>query len=228
MTQHFWVAGTDTDVGKTVVTGCFLRYFQKKGRKAVPYKPVQTGVTTGHSNASSSDTSYYQYVSAAPLVEDHLNTYSFKEPASPHYAAMLEGAEVSKEKILSHIELLKNNYDYVICEGAGGLYVPLTENEFFLDLIEQSKLPVVLVTRTALGTINHTLLSLEVLKQRNIPAAGIVFNRYQGTALENNNIEMIRRYANLPVLIISELKNISEPEIPGVAGEQFFERLMLL
>ena len=79
-----------------------------------------------------------------------MNSYSFKEPASPHYAAMLEGKEIQEGVILQHIKQLKSFYDYVICEGAGGLFVPLNEqsNYHFLDLIEQSKLPVVLVART--------------------------------------------------------------------------------
>ena len=198
------------------------------GRRTVPFKPVETGVTDEYSKTGPSDTEYYQSVSLAPLVTEHLNTYSFKEPASPHYAAMLEGRVVDKKEILAHLAFLKTVYDCVICEGAGGLYVPLTEHEFFLDLMDESGLPVVLVARAKLGTINHTLLSLEALKARNIAVAGIVFNRYQGTELENSNIETIRRHADLPVLVIPEVKELSELHRLEIDENDFFERLMKL
>ncbi|HZG70498.1 MAG TPA: dethiobiotin synthase, partial [Chondromyces sp.] len=183
MTQPFWVAGTDTDVGKTLVTTYLMRYFQAKGKNVTPYKPVQTGIISGELIEYYGDTEFYRSFSEKPLVEEHLNSYSFREPASPHYAAMLEGTVIEEEVILQHIKQLKSLYDYVICEGAGGLYVPLNEqrNYHFLHLIQQSQLPVVLVARTKLGTINHTLLSVEVLKMNGIPIAGIVFNGFEGT-----------------------------------------------
>lgn len=222
--MYFWVAGTDTGVGKTAVTGLFLRYFQALGKRVVPYKPVQTGAGTVDSAENfDSDTAFYQSVSAVALPAEDLNTYSFKEPASPHYAAMMEGAEVDKEKILRHLTGLQTKYECVICEGAGGLYVPVAENYHILDLIEESELPVVLTARTALGTINHTLLSLEALKNRNISVLGIVFNRFQGTPLEKDNIDTIRRWTKLPVLVIPEFKNSDEFFHFAISGEIFFE-----
>src|SRR4051794_12821372 len=156
MTRHFWIVGTDTDIGKTLVTTYFMRYFQNKGENVIPYKPVQTGIIVENTKQYYGDTSFYQSFSEGTLVEEHSNSYSFKEPASPHYAAMLEGKEIKEEIILQHINRLKTIYDYVICEGAGGLYVPLNEqrNYHFLHLIQQSQLPVVLVARPTLGTIN--------------------------------------------------------------------------
>lgn len=230
MTQHFWIAGTDTNVGKTLVTTYFMRYFQSKGKTVIPYKPVQTGLIAENSTSYYSDTTFYQSFSKEHLVEEHLNSYSFKEPASPHYAALLEGTVIEREIVLRHIQQLKTRYDYVICEGAGGLYVPLDEqqNYHFIHLIKDSRLPVVLVTRTTLGTINHTLLSLEALKSSGIPIAGIVFNAFEGTHLEMDNIRTIQHITDLPSITIpklkgpSDLKNISIEDIP------FFERLLYL
>lgn len=230
MAKYFWVTGVDTDVGKTLVTTYFLRYFQEQGERAVPYKPIQTGMVIEESRSYYSDTEFYKSNSKTFLVEEHLNTYSFKEPASPHYAAMLEGADIDKDVVLQHMAFLKTKYDCVICEGAGGLYVPLDEqrNYYFLDLIEESQLPVVLVARTTLGTINHTLLSLEALKMRGIPIGGIVFNRFKGTQLELSNIETIRRDTGLPAITIPELnKTTGIAELQTNLG-QFFERLMTL
>lgn len=227
MTQHFWISGTDTDVGKTLVTAYFMRYFQAKGETVTPYKPVQTGIIVENSKAYYGDTAFYQSFSEEILVEGHLNSYSFEEPASPHYAAMLEGKVMEEEVILQHIEQLKSLYDYVICEGAGGLYVPLNEqrNYHFLHLIQQSQLPVVLVARTKLGTINHTLLSVEVLKMNNIPIAGIVFNAFEGTELESNNIKTIGKITDLPSIVIPKFKNLSDLKNFSLEDTEFFERL---
>lgn len=230
MTKHFWIVGTDTDVGKTLVTTYFMRYFQLKGETVIPYKPVQTGLVVENSKSYYGDTAFYQTYSETALVKEHLNSYSFKEPASPHYAAMLEERIIEAEVILQHINLLKSLYDYVICECAGGLYVPLDQqrNYHFLHLIQQSQLPAVLVTRTKLGTINHTLLSLEAFKMNNIPVAGIVFNAFEGTKLEVNNIKTIQNITGLPALIIPKLQNLSDLKQIQIDHGPFFERLLNL
>ena len=228
MTQHFWIVGTDTDIGKTIVTTYFMRYFQAKGENVIPYKPVQTGIIVENSKQYYGDTAFYQSFSEGTLVEEHLNSYSFKEPASPHYAAMLEGKVIEEEVILQHIKQLKSLYDYVICEGAGGLYVPLNEqrNYHFLHLIQQSQLPVVLVARTKIGTINHTLLSLEALKMKDIPIAGIVFNAFEGTEIEIDNIRAIGQITNLPSLVIPKLENLSDLKELQIENTEFLERLL--
>lgn len=227
MARCFWVAGTDTDIGKTLVTAYLMRYFQEKGEKVIPYKPVQTGLLAENSKSYYEDTAFYQSFSEERLAEEHLNTYSFEEAASPHYAAMLEGSAIDEHVILQHIEQLKSMYDCVICEGAGGLYVPLDvkRNYHLLHLIQQSRLPAVLAVRTALGTINHTLLSLEALKMHDIPAAGIVFNAFEGTDIERNNIETILQITRLPALVIPKLKDPLEAKNLKLDHEDFFERL---
>lgn len=228
MTQHFWIVGTDTDIGKTLVTTYFMRYFQAKGENVIPYKPVQTGIIVENTKQYYGDTAFYQSFSEANLVEEHLNSYSFKEPASPHYAAMLEGSVIKEEVILQHIKQLKSMYDYVICEGAGGLYVPLNEqrNYHFLHLIQQSQLPVVLVARTKIGTINHTLLSLEALKMKDISIVGIVFNAFEGTEMERENIRAIGQITNLPSLVIPKLENLSDLKELQIENTEFLERLL--
>lgn len=228
MTKHFWVVGTDTDVGKTLITTYFMRYFQAKGENVIPYKPVQTGILVENSKPYYGDTAFYQSFSEGTLVKEHLNSYSFKEPASPHYAARLEGKQIQEEVILQHIKQLKSIYDYVICEGAGGLYVPLNEqrNYHFLDLIQQSQLPVVLVARTKVGTINHTLLSLEALKMKDIPIIGIVFNAFEGTKIEVDNINTIAQITNLPIHVIPKLENPEDLHTLQVEETEFLERLL--
>ena len=88
MKRHFSIVGTDTDIGKTLVTTYFMRYFQNKGENVIPYKPVQTGIIIENSRQYYGDISFYQSFSEGTLVEEHSNSYSFKEAASPHYAAV--------------------------------------------------------------------------------------------------------------------------------------------
>jgi len=225
MTNHFWVVGTDTEVGKTVVTTYLLRYFQEKG-ETLAYKPVQTGLVQEESRSYYADTEFYQTHSRVPLVKEHLNTYSFKEPASPHYAARLENAVIDERVILQQIDKLKAIYQYIICEGAGGLYVPLNEDFHFLKLIEQSRLPVILVARSSLGTINHTLLSIEALTNRNIQIRGIIFNMFTNTELEIENIRTINKMTSIPSMIIPQLKNLADlKELEMNNIDELFERV---
>ncbi|MFT8321006.1 MAG: dethiobiotin synthase [Bacillus sp. (in: firmicutes)] len=227
MENYFWIAGTDTNIGKTLVTTYLMRYFQSKGASVIPYKPIQTGIMIENSTPYYEDTACYQSFSKQPLVENHINTYSFKEAASPHYAAKLEGRDIKEEIILQHIDQLKDSYDYVLCEGAGGLYVPLSDQRSFylLDLIKQSQLPVILTAGTQLGTINHTLLSVEALKKNHIPIAGIVFNRFEGTNIEKDNIKTIQQHTNLPSLTLPKLESPSELTQIQIENSEFFERI---
>ncbi|MET4562447.1 dethiobiotin synthetase [Lysinibacillus parviboronicapiens] len=225
--QHFWVVGTDTEVGKTCVTTLLMRQLQQQGLRVTPYKPVQTGEVYKDSEGYYQDTAMYEKYSMQMLDLENVNGYSFKEPASPHFAAQLEGQQINIHHLLKQMQLLQQSYDVVICEGAGGLFVPLDtiEKTTLLDVIVQSKLPVVVVTRTTLGTINHTLLTLESLRTRDIEVLGIVFNGDTGSRMEQNNVETILLHHALPFAIIPQLQNISEIVDYSITDTSLFERL---
>ncbi|TQR20515.1 dethiobiotin synthase [Psychrobacillus vulpis] len=221
--EHFWVVGTDTDVGKTFITTLFMRHLQMQGLKVIPYKPVQTGEVADEGRYYYQDTTSYLEYSLQPLDKEALNTYSFSLPASPHYAAELEGETIKEDRLLNTIEKLKLDYDTVICEGAGGLYVPFHSNTTLtlLDVIEQSALPVILVAKTKLGTINHTLLSVKALQARNIDLLGIVFNQFEQSPLEKNSIDTILRFIDVPSVVIE-----ANCTIESFDDKAVFERLM--
>lgn len=228
MMQHFWIVGTDTDVGKTCVTTLLMRQLQEHGLRVAPYKPVQTGEVIENGQTYYYDTMMYQKYSLQPLEVDKLNGYSFKEAASPHFAAQLEGQQINGEGLLEQIEALQQENDVVICEGAGGLFVPLDvlRNTTLLDVIVQSKLPVVVVTRTTLGTINHTLLTLEALRTRHIEVLGLVFNGDTRSLMEQNNIETILQLQPLPHATIPKLKDIGEVVSYNIDQTTLWERLL--
>lgn len=157
MAPRVFVAGIGTEVGKTVVSAIIV-----KALKAEYWKPVQSGIE------SQSDS---QEVAALTGCHTHPEAYRLKAPMSPDAAAAREGIEISLEEITA-----PEHTAPLVIEGAGGLLVPLNDTHTNIDLIQHLKVPVILVSRHYLGSINHTLLSVEALRQRNIPLLGIIFN----------------------------------------------------
>ncbi len=165
-------------MGKTIAAAIFTEALQ-----ADYWKPVQAG------NLEDSDTHTVGSLISNSRTVFHPEAYRLQMPASPHTAAAAEGIRLSLEQI--QVPATKNN---LVVEGAGGLMVPLNERDLILDLIQRLQLEVVLVSRNYLGSINHTLMAVEVLKSRNIGVAGIVFNGVPNASSE----EFILNYSQLP------------------------------
>ena len=130
---------------------------------------------------------------------EFMNTYLFQLPASPHLAASEENAVIDINRILQKYEELKNEFDIVIIEGAGGIMVPLNENQLLLDLIKKTDSSAILVSGSKLGTINHTLMSLKILENEGITTAGVIINKYPDTPglIELDNLKSIEKYGVL-------------------------------
>ncbi|WP_210489225.1 dethiobiotin synthase [Rufibacter aurantiacus] len=176
--KKYFITGIGTDVGKTIAAAIFTEALQ-----ADYWKPVQAG------NLEDSDTHTVGSLISNSRTVFHPEAYRLQMPASPHTAAAAEGIRLSLEQI--QVPATKNN---LVVEGAGGLMVPLNERDLILDLIQRLQLEVVLVSRNYLGSINHTLMAVEVLKSRNIGVAGIVFNGVPNASSE----EFILNYSQLP------------------------------
>ena len=168
-----FIAGTDTGVGKTVVTAGIAAYLRNKGLDCGVMKPVESGCLSG---AAGSDSDYLKRISGCSDDVDLINTYAFQAPLAPGVAAKEEGVEIQFEAIAEGYRRLELLHPWVLVEGAGGLLVPLSEQQSLVDLIAFLGLPVLLVARLGLGTLNHTLLSLHYLASRNIPVVGVVLN----------------------------------------------------
>lgn len=181
-TSSLFVTGTDTDVGKTVAAAALTL-----GLDAYYWKPVQAGLTP------STDTTDVRSWTGLPSERFLPETYRLREPMSPHAAAEIEGVEVDLERILE-TDLPTDRP--VVVEGAGGLMVPMNPEVLMIDLIGRLGLPVVLVARTGLGTLNHTLLSISELSRRAIPLLGVVLN---GEEHESNR-KAIEEYGGVRVL----------------------------
>ena len=175
MARRFFVTGTDTGVGKTVVSALLCAALQ-----AFYWKPIQTGTREGSDRAT--------VMRLAQLSGDRTmpETYRFTPPVSPHLAARRAGVRIELCKIqLPHI----GARDGLIAEGAGGVLVPINTTQLMVDLMSHLKLPVLLVSRSSLGTINHTLLSLAALRSANLDVRGVIMvgkkNRENRQAIEH-------------------------------------------
>jgi len=175
--QGLFITGTDTGVGKTVVTAAILAYFQHQGKKAGVMKPIETGVDSQCSSSANSDALFLMECGS---IEDSLAEVCpirLKPAASPYQAAFIENRTLEPETILSAYRAFSKKYDWMLVEGIGGVRVPITRDYGVVDLMRDLGLPTVVVARTQLGTLNHTLMTLDTLQQNGIPVRGVVFNQ---------------------------------------------------
>jgi len=179
--SQFFITGTDTNIGKTVVSAMLTL-----GLGYAYWKPIQSGLTP------ITDTEFVRSVTGLDGSYFIPERYSLTQPLSPHAAAKIDGVEIS----LSDFQLPSTDKPGLIVEGAGGLMVPLNEQDLMIDLIRSLNLPVCLVTRSTLGTINHTLLSIAALRQAKIPILGVIINGQKN----QSNRDAIAHYGKVPIL----------------------------
>jgi dethiobiotin synthetase len=176
LNKGLFITGTDTGVGKTLVTAGLVRYARKLGIGCVAVKPVETGCVIRAGSLFPEDGAFLRQASGEALSLDECAPYRFSIPASPARAAAMEGSRLFVSDLVEHVLTVSDSHDLVVVEGAGGLMVPIEEKLMMIDLVERLGYPVVLVAKSGLGTINHTLLSVEALRQREIDIAGIVLS----------------------------------------------------
>ena len=201
--QGLFITGTDTGVGKTVVTAAILAYLQHQGKKAGFMKPIETGVDNECSSPANSDALFLMETGGIedPLAE--VCPIRLKPAASPFQAAMIENRSIQPETILSAYEKLSGQYDWMLVEGIGGVQVPITRDYGMVELMRDLGLPAVVVVRYQLGTLNHTLLTLDTLKQKGIPVKGVIFNRtgpQAPDAIEQDQPRLIEELSGTQVL----------------------------
>ena len=177
MRRGLFVTGTDTDVGKTVVTAGVAAALRRRGLDIGVWKPVQSGFRRGEAEA---DSAVLMALSGVGDPKRLIAPYSFAARLTPMLAADLEGQRLTLADLVARGEPLFRRHRAVLVEGAGGLAVPLGEDFMVLDLAVALALPVLVVARPGLGTINHCLLTIEALRRRGLRVAGIVFNGYRG------------------------------------------------
>ncbi len=168
-----FITGTDTEVGKTVVTAILGLAYQQHGIDVGYFKPVQSGAK----GFIPPDAMFCQEILSLKSSPQELCAYIFEPPVSPHLAARWANTEIDPMYIKTCYKNLKKKYKVLLVEGAGGLLVPLTKGFFMRDLVKLLDLPLVIVARPSLGTINHTLLTIECARNSGIEILGVIINR---------------------------------------------------
>lgn len=195
-----FIAGTDTGVGKTIVTAGLAAALREEGLKTGVWKPVMSGALA---NDVESDATKLQAISGVEDLPEEIAPLVFPEPLTPLLAAKAAGQELTMEQVLRGGRILRERHRFLLVEGAGGLAVPLTETEMMIDLAFQLGLPLLLVARAGLGTINHTLLSIWYAREKGVPVAGVILNEattdHSADASIASNASMIERYGEVPV-----------------------------
>lgn len=179
MRNGLFIAGTNTGVGKTLVTAGILRYLRRQRLDVVSMKPVQTGGIPGDGGLTAPDLDFHLKVAGMnATVEERalMSPYVYEPACSPHLAGRLAEHYVNLDHCQACGEQLGEAHQGVLIEGAGGLMVPLNEEETQLGLIIQLGVPVLLVAHIGLGTVNHCLLTIETLREAEVPIAGVIFN----------------------------------------------------
>ncbi len=213
MKKGLFITGTDTSIGKTLTSALLVSALRQAGRPAGYFKPVQTG--------NENDSATVQRLSGLELEGLARPAYIFEMPAAPSRAAAAAGMDIDLEKIVAQWHELGDRY-WVI-EGAGGLLVPITNRAATRDLVEALKVPLLIVTATRLGTINHTWLTLEAARRAEIPIAGLVLNGPPDPGLT----ETIAHFDPAPVLAeFSAMPEVSPDAVAALAREIFPEAVL--
>ena len=194
--KGLFVTATDTEVGKTLVTCGIARCLREEGVNVGVMKPVSAG------GEVSEDALLLKEAARTKDPLSLINPCHFRSPLAPYAAGHLEKRPFSLRGILNAFHILQKRHSFLLVEGIGGVLVPLQKNYFVLNLIKAMKLPVLLVSRIGLGTLNHTLLTLSALQADQIPIHGILFNglRGKGGLAEQTNPEILSQLSNVPIL----------------------------
>ena len=195
MSKGYFIVGTNTDIGKTYVTKLMIKELVSSYFHVSYYKAALSGVDDN----TLSDEQIMKTITPHTKV-----SYTMKPALSPHLAARLENVKIDFELIKQDIDTVKKMSDYVIMEGSGGIICPLYQGESMLmleDVIQYSQYPIILITHSELGCINHTVLTLHYAKQKNIPIAGIIMNDYDANnSMHQDNKDMIEMLSRIPVI----------------------------
>ncbi len=198
MSKSIFIVGTNTDIGKTFVSGGIVYTLNKNDINTCYFKPVQSGVPKDEDD-NLSDVEFIKKISGIKQDIRDMNAYSFEEPISPHLAARRQSVLIDKKKILEQYRELEKIHDYIVIEGAGGVIVPITEDYYIYDLIKDMNSKVIVVASSKVGTINQTCLTVDFLRRQGIEISGIVINRYSGEFYEDDNMKMIEHISGVKV-----------------------------
>jgi dethiobiotin synthetase len=197
-----FITGTDTEVGKTLIAAGLVVALQDQGVDIGVMKPLESGALSFESAPIPRDAFYLKEIAGVNDGLDLINPYCFKPPLAPGVAAEQEGVEVDLQRIKGAYEELKGRHQFMVVEGAGGLLVPIAKDTLLPELIKLLDLPLLVVARSSLGTINHTLLTLSYCQQEGLDVVGLIISKSTPEAdlSEEKNPAIIKQFSGVPLL----------------------------
>src|SRR5208283_4451720 len=228
-----FITGTDTGVGKTIAAAVLIRALIKKGIKVAAMKPIETGCLNRDGSLIPPDGMFLKSVAQMDTTIDLVSPIRFEQPLAPMVASELEGKAVELRKIIDSYRILSGQYSFMVVEGAGGLLVPIVKMKkkgdradqrayFMVDLMRELRLPVIIVTRPTLGTINQTLLTVNHALLTGLEVVGVLINNAQapGNSLaEKTNPLVLEELCPVPILgILPHINDVTLNTIDAVAA----------
>ncbi len=216
-----FVTGTDTGVGKTVVSAAIAVALRRRGLRVGVCKVAATGCERRREGLVSEDAEYLAHWADSRHPLDVVCPQRFSEPLAPAVAAERAGTTLDWAAIRASLDTIAADSDVMVVEGVGGVLVPMDDGHTVLDLMRALMLPAVVVARAGLGTINHTLLTVGAIRAAGVPVAGVVVNRYPAEAdvATETNVDAIERWGRVSVLCVCPDEPYTLPQMPaGVAA----------
>ncbi len=214
--MYYFITGTDTHCGKTLVTLGFMQLCLERGLKTAGMKPVAAGALRTHEGLLNPDALAIQGLTRPSMTYAEVNPYCFESPVAPHLAAKLVHTDIDVETIKRQYDQLCESHDAVVVEGAGGWRVPLNDEQDMADLCRRLDLPVVLVVGLRLGCINHALLSVEAILASGQPLLGWIANHIDANmALAEGSIQTLKQRIKAPLL--GRIPRLDDPRADTVA-----------
>ncbi|CBJ80163.1 dethiobiotin synthetase [Xenorhabdus bovienii str. Jollieti] len=212
MTNKYFLTGTDTEVGKTVVSCALLQAANKQGYQTAGYKPVASGSEITSEGIRNGDALALRRNSSVSLTYQEVNPLVFVEPTSPHIVSAALNQPIEFEVISQGLERLTAKSDWILVEGAGGWYTPLSENTTFADWVIQEELPVILTVGVKLGCINHAVLTAKAIQHSGLRLAGWIANEIEPAGKRQTEyLATLERMIPAPLLgIIPHLSESSD------------------
>lgn len=230
MAKGLWIIGTDTEVGKTVVAAGLMDLLLRKQYRAAYFKPIASGMSNIGGVPRSLDACFVKTVSGFDEEEKRITPFAFKNAVAPHLAARIENRPIDVAVIKEALNYLKERYDIIIGEGAGGLAIPLNNQGYMqYDLIRDLGFSCLLVSRPGLGTINHTLLTLRYAQSLGIRVKAVFLNGFNNSEMEQDNRATLKQLeVTTPFFTIPACAGVdSERMQPGDLQEIFAEALRI-
>ncbi len=212
--KGFFVTATDTSVGKTVITAALIKALVYLGYRTGTMKPIETGCIRREGMLIPSDGMFLKAVSGMSEKISLITPFTYERPLAPMVAAEIEGYEVDIQEIMRSFDLIRKDYEAVVVEGVGGLYVPVKRDYFISDLAKEMGLPLIIVSRPSLGTLNHTLLTVGHALSSGLEVAGIIINysmEPEMSIAEETNVKALKDMTDVPIIgVFPNLRDLEE------------------